>query len=214
MTNVGIIGSGSVAKVLAKGFAQHGSTVRIGSRSVDKVAGFAAEAGIAAGTIAEVAAWADTVVLAVKGAVALDVVRGIGEDALHGKIVIDPTNPIADAPPEDGVLRYFTGPNESLMERLQAAVPGARFVKAFNTIGNALMVNPRLPGGAKPTMFVCGNDPAARDEVAALCRQFGHDVWDMGTAKAARAIEPLCILWCIPGFRENQWSHALAMLRA
>jgi predicted dinucleotide-binding enzyme len=214
MEKVGIIGSGTVAKVLAKGFAQHGYAVRIASRTVDKVAGFAAEAGVGAGTIGEVAAWADTIVLAVKGSAALDVVRSIGDDALRGKVVIDPTNPIADAAPEDGVLRYFTGPNDSLMERLQAAVPGARFVKAFNTIGNALMVNPRLPGGARPTMFVCGNDQAARDEVAQLCRQFGHDVWDMGTAKAARAIEPLCMLWCIPGLRQNQWSHAIAMLRA
>jgi predicted dinucleotide-binding enzyme len=63
-------------------------------------------------------------------------------------------------------------------------------------------------------MFICGNDEAARAEVADLCRQFGHDVWDMGTAKAARAIEPLCMLWCIPGLRQNQWTHAFAMLRA
>ena len=57
-------------------------------------------------------------------------------------MVIDTTNPIADAPPVDGVLQYFTGPNESLMERLQREFPALRFVKAFNSVGNASMVNP------------------------------------------------------------------------
>lgn len=213
MQNVGVIGSGAVAKALAKGLVQHGYTVKIASRTTDKVAAFATETGIGAGTFAEVGAWADTLVLAVKGVAALDVLLGIGADGLAGKTVIDATNPIAEAPPEDGVVRFFTGPNESLMERLQAAFPAARFVKAFSCVGNALMVHPVLQGG-QSAMFICGDDAAAKADVARLCAQFGHDVWDMGTAKAARAIEPLCILWCIPGFLRNDWTHALAMLRA
>jgi predicted dinucleotide-binding enzyme len=213
MQQVGVIGSGDVAKVLAKGLKAHGYAVKIGSRSADKVAAFAAEAGIGAGTFGEVAAWADTIVLAVKGGGAMDALNGIGAAALAGKTIIDATNPIADAPPEDGVLRFFTGPNDSLMEQLQAAFPAARFVKAFSCVGNALMVNPVLKGG-QSAMFICGNDEAAKADVARLCTQFGHDVWDMGTAKAARAIEPLCILWCLPGFRQNDWMHAFAMLRA
>ena len=132
---------------------------------------------------------------------------------MRGKVVIDVTNPIAPEPPEDGVLRFFTGPNESLMERLQATFAGARFEKAFNIVGNALMVNPQLPGGL-PTMFYCGNDEAAKAVVHRLLDQFGWEGADMGTAKAARAIEPLCQLWCIPGIREGRWTHAFKLLRA
>lgn len=213
MQQVGIIGTGAVAKILAKGFKAHGYAVRIASRSAEKVAALAAETGLDAGTYQDVAAWADTVVLAVKGTAALATVQSLGA-TLAGKVVIDPTNPIADAPPEDGVLRYFTGPNESLMEQLQAAAPEGRFVKAFNCVGNALMVNPSLKGGAKSAMFICGNDDAAKADVGRVCEQFGHEVWDLGTAKAARGIEPLCIVWCLPGFRQNDWTHAFAMLRA
>jgi len=110
------------------------------------------------------------------------------------------------------VLRVFTGPNESLMERLQAAFPAIHFVKAFNSVGNALMVNPQLPGG-KPTMFYCGNDAGAKKIVARIIDQFGYEGEDLGTAKAARVIEPLCQLWCIPGFRTGKWQHALKLLR-
>jgi predicted dinucleotide-binding enzyme len=212
MVKIGVIGSGDVGKVLAQGFKRHGYDVRIGSRERGKLAAFSETHGIATGTFAEVGAWGDLLVLAVKGTVAADVLRSIGEPQLAGKVVMDATNPIAEAPPEDGVLRYFTGPNESLMEQLQAAFPAARFVKAFSCVGNALMVNPSLPGGTS-AMFICGNDAAARQEVARIVEQFGHQVWDMGTAKAARAIEPLAMLWCIPGFLRNDWVHAFAMLR-
>jgi hypothetical protein len=136
-----------------------------------------------------------------------------GPANLGGKVIIDTTNPIADSPPVDGVLSFFTGPNESLMERLQAAVPNARFVKAFNCVGNAFMVNPSLPGG-QPTMFYCGNDAEAKKVVAGVLEKFGWDLADMGAAAGARAIEPLCQLWCIPGLRDNQWSHAFKLLRA
>jgi len=74
------------------------------------------------------------------------------------------------------------------------------------------MINPDF-AGVKPTMFICGNDQEAKDEVAEICALFGFEAEDMGSAEAARAIEPLCILWCIPGFRENQWKHAFKFLK-
>ena len=212
MTRVGVLGSGPVGQVLAKGLLQYGYQARIGSRDGSKLAEFSQQTGIGTGSFAEVAAWGDTVVLAVKGSIAADVLEAAGAENLAGKVVIDTTNPLADAPPEDGVLRLFTGPNESLMERLQSAFPSAHFVKAFSCVGNALMVDPQLKDG-RSAMFICGNDKAARAEVARLAEQFGHEVWDMGTAKAARAIEPLVVLWCIPGFLQNDWKHAFAMLR-
>ena len=57
------------------------------------------------------AAFGEVVVLAVKGTAALDAVRACG-GALAGKTVLDATNPIAEAPPVNGVLRFFTGPND------------------------------------------------------------------------------------------------------
>lgn len=213
MKRVTVLGSGPVAKVLASGLKTHGYEVRIGNRSLEKVAAFGKETGIPTGTPAEAAAWADSVVLAVAGRAAEEALAGAGVPNLRGKIVIDTTNPIAEGPPVDGVLRFFTGPNDSLMERLQAAFPDARFVKAFNSVGNAFMVGPSFAGG-KPTMFYCGNDAAAKADVARLIEQFGWEGADMGTAVAARALEPLCQLWCIPGLRENRWSHAFKLLRA
>jgi predicted dinucleotide-binding enzyme len=211
---IGVIGSAIVGQTLASGLKKHGHEVRIASRTPAKLADFSESAGIAAGTSSEVATWAEVVVLAVSGTAAVDAVREAGPANLQGKPVIDTTNPIVKEPPEDGVLRYFTSPNESLMERLQAAVPAARFVKAFNSVGAGLMVNPAFPGGVKPTMFYCGNDTEAKVVVSKIIDQLGWEGADMGSAKAARALEPLCQLWCIPGFQSNQWmNHAFHLLR-
>ncbi len=210
---VGVIGSGIVGQTLADGFLRHGYDVMRGSREPSKLAAWKAGAGARArtGTFGDAAGFGELVVLAVKGTAALDAVRACGL-ALTGKIVVDATNPIADAPPVNGVIPFFTGPNASLMETLQAAAPTARFVKAFSCVGNALMVNPSLPGG-RPTMFICGNDEAAKRLVSQILDQFGWETEDMGAVEAARAIEPLCILWCIPGFLRNDWTHAFKLLR-
>jgi predicted dinucleotide-binding enzyme len=213
MMRIGVIGSGGVGQTLAKGFMTHGYEVRIATRSAAKLAAFSAETGIASGQPSEVAAWAETVVLAVKGSMAADAVRQAGPAHVAGKLVIDTTNPIADLPPEDGVLRFFTSLDQSLMERLQAEFPEAKFVKAFSTVGSALMVNPSFANG-RSTLFICGNDAEAKATVAQIIGAFGHDVSDMGSAKAARAIEPLCMLWCIPGFLRNQWHHAFSVVGA
>jgi hypothetical protein len=128
-----------------------------------------------------------------------------------GKPVIDATNPIADAPPENGVLKFFTSLDQSLMESLQSAFPDAHFVKAYNSVGNAKMINPQFPGG-KATMFICGNDDKAKAIVRGINDQFGWETADMGVAEAARAIDPLCMLWCILGFKQNEWTHAFKLL--
>lgn len=130
---------------------------------------------------------------------------------LKGKTVIDTTNPIADTPPQHGVLKFFTTLDDSLLERLQRAVPDGKFVKSFSCVGSSLMVDPALSSG-KPTMFICGNDQAAKQEVNGVLEKFGWEIADIGMAEAARAIEPLYILWCIPGFLHNDWSHAFKLL--
>ena len=211
MAKFGVLGSGEVGQELAKGFRGIGHEVRIGSRDPNKLADYTAETKIPSGTFAEVAKWAEAVVFAVRGIAAEEALRQAGPENLAGRLVIDTTNPLADTPPRDGVLQSFTGPNESLMERLQKVAPRARFVKAFNSVGSATMVNPQFAGG-KPTMFYCGDDPGARAEVAGILERLGWEGADMGTSVAARAIEPLAVLWCIPGFREDRWTHAFKLL--
>jgi predicted dinucleotide-binding enzyme len=210
MQKIGVIGSAVVGQTLARGFAKHGYPVRIGSRTPAKLAEFSNETKIPAGTFADVAAWGELIVLAVQGAAAEEALRLAGASNIDGKVVIDTSNPIANAPPVDGVLQFFTGPNSSLMEQLQTAFPNARFVKAFSSVGNARMVNPVFAKG-RPTMFYCGNDAGAKADVAKILEQFGWEPADMGAAAGARAIEPLCQLWCIPGSRQNHWTHAFAV---
>jgi 8-hydroxy-5-deazaflavin:NADPH oxidoreductase len=158
------------------------------------------------------AAFGDVVLLAVKGTAASEALRQAGGGNLKGKPVMDACNPIADAPPVNGVLQFFTDHKESLMEKLQKEFPEAHFVKAFNSVGSDLMVDPRLPGG-KPSMFICGNNEVAKKTVGAIVTDLGWEVEDMGKGEAARAIEPLCMLWCIPGFLKNDWVHAFKVLR-
>jgi len=209
---VGILGSGDVAKVLAGGFLKHGHEVLMGTRSPTKLADWAKQNPKGrVGSFAEAAQFADLAVLAVKGSVAADALRAAGAVNLGGKSVIDATNPISDQPPVNGVLRFFTNLDESLMERLQREFENLHFVKAFNSVGSASMVNPQFKGG-KPSMFICGNDDAAKTVVTGVLDQFGWETVDMGKAESARAIEPLCMLWCIPGFLRNDWVHAFKLL--
>lgn len=211
---IGIIGSGIVGQTLANGFVKHGYDVTIGTNTPAKrdelKARTNAKAGV--GSFEEAAKFGEIVVLATKGTAAEAALKAAGLVNLKNKTVIDTTNPIADAAPVNGVLQYFTSQNESLMERLQALAAEARFVKSFSCIGNAFMVNPDF-NGVKPTMFICGNDDGAKSEVTTILDQFGFDVADMGGVEGARAIEPLCILWCIPGFRQNSWTHAFKLLK-
>jgi predicted dinucleotide-binding enzyme len=209
---IGILGSGDVAKSLAQGFLKYGHQVAFGTRDTGKLADFiAANPSTTALSAANAAAFGELLVLSVKGNVAEEVLASV-QQYLQGKVVIDTTNPISDAPPVKGVLQFFTGPNDSLGEQLQVKFPQARIVKAFNSVGSNLMVNPQFADG-KPTMFVAGNDTAAKADVGEILKQFGWDAVDMGDIEAARALEPLCQLWCIPGFLHNQWSHAFKLLK-
>lgn len=213
MKKIAVLGSGTVGEVLANGLLKYGYEVMRGTRESSKLAAWHAQAGAYAsvGSFAEAAQFGEVVLLAVKGSVAEEVIGALGS-ALDGKTVIDATNPIADAAPENGVLKFFTGPNDSLMERLQKLAPNAHFVKAFSCVGNPFMVNPDF-GDQKPTMFICGNSAAAKQQVSQILTQFGWDIEDMGAVTAARAIEPLCMLWCIPGMTRGSWTHAFKLLR-
>jgi len=210
---VGVIGSGNVAKTLASGFLKHGHEVTMGTREPAKLADWLKQNPKARAVSSEEAArFGELVVLAVKGTASAAALRAAGADALAGKTVIDATNPLADVAPENGVLKYFTSLDGSLMEQLQKEFPSAHLVKAFNSVGNGRMVNPQY-AGSRPTMFICGNDAEAKTTVTGVLDQFGWETEDMGGVEAARAIEPLCMLWCIPGFTRNQWTHAFKLLK-
>jgi predicted dinucleotide-binding enzyme len=213
MKKIGILGSGQVAQALGNGFLKHNYEVMLSSHDISKLSAWKDKGGDRAhtGGFEEAAIFGDIVVLAVKGKVAANIIEEAGPQNLLEKTVIDVTNPIADAPPENGVIKFFTDLDESLMEQLQERFPEVNFVKAFNSIGNAFMVNP--PFKEQPTMFICGNNDASKKDVCHILEQFGWDISDLGKATAARAIEPLCMLWCIPGILNGQWNHAFRLIK-
>lgn len=211
--NIGVIGSGVVGQTLASGFAKKGHRVTIGSREPEKLRAWRDEKApdVALADFAGAARAGEVVILAVLGGAAEAALDAAGLDNLAGKVVIDTNNPIA-GPPVDGVLPYFTQPGDSLMERLQRKAPAARLVKAFSSVGNAFMIDPPFAGGP-PTMFICGDDAAAKATVTRLLQEVGWEAEDVGGAPLARAIEPLCQLWCAPGFLRGQWTHAFKLLK-
>jgi predicted dinucleotide-binding enzyme len=212
---IGIIGSGIVGQVLATAFLKENHEVMLGTRdtSKDEVVKWKDENGNGLiGSFSETAAFGEMIVLAVAGKIVEEAIRLAGIDNFNGKTVIDPTNPIAALPPVNGVLQYFTGPNESLTEKIQALLPAANVVKAFSCVGNAIMYKPNY-NGTRPTMFICGNNDDAKQKVKKILDSFGWEIADMGRAEAGRAIEPLAMLWCIPGMLNNEWTHAFKLLR-
>ncbi|MDX5325407.1 MAG: NAD(P)-binding domain-containing protein [Bacteroidota bacterium] len=213
MKAIGILGSGAVGKTLADGFSSKGYRVMVGTSHPNKLEKFRDEhPKVLIGSFAEAAEHGHVLVLALKGTAVRDLLKDIDPRHLKGKVVIDATNPISEKEPTNGVLHFFTDLETSLMEKLQSDHPDVRFVKAFNSIGHALMVDPDL-GGVQPSMFFCGNDDDAKKEVREILEHFGFVPEDMGKAEAARAIEPLCMLWCIPGFLNGEWNHAISLIR-
>src|SRR5947209_10480584 len=207
---VGVLGSGDVGKSLARGFAKLGHEVTIGSRSPEKLNDFAREtAGVSAGTFEETARFGDLLALATLGTATEEAIRLAGPSNFDGKVVIDATNPLdfsGGMPP-----KLFVGHTDSLGERVQRWAPGARVVKAFNTVGNAYFVNPDFPGGP-PDMFIAGNDADAKKIVSQICKHWGWGVIDIGGIDGSRHLEPMCVVWVVHGALSGSWSHAFKML--
>lgn len=212
---IGILGSGQVGQVLAKAFLNEGHEVMLGTRNTAKeevVKWKTANPKGQTGNFEETAKFGELLVLATGGLVTEDAIKLAGISNFSNKTVIDATNPIAAAAPDNGVLKFFTTLEDSLMERIQKLIPDAKLVKAFNSVGNAVMYKPKFADGI-PTMFICGNDEGAKKTVTGILTAFGYETEDLGKVNAARAIEPLCILWCIPGFIKDQWNHAFKLVR-
>jgi hypothetical protein len=212
---IGIIGSGIVGRVLGTAFLKEGHEVVLGTRDISKpeVVKWETENEKGqTGSFETAASFAEIIVLATGGSVTENAIELAGKINFAGKIVVDATNPIAAAPPVNGVLQFFTNQNNSLLQHIQKLLPEAKLVKAFNSVGNAVMYKPDY-GSIKPTMFICGNDDTAKKTVTSILETFGWEAEDMGKAEAAGAIESLCVLWCIPGFIKNEWTHAFKLLR-
>lgn len=208
---VGVLGSGDVGKVLAAGFASLGHEVKIGSRDPEKLREWAtSSARLSTGSFADAAQFGDILVLATLGAAAADAIQLAGLDAFDNKVVIDATNPLDFSKGMPPTL--FVGTTDSLGEQIQRLVPKARVVKAFNTVGNAHMINPQFPGGP-PDMFLCGNDAGAKKIVSQICEAFGWGVVDIGGIVASRYLEPMCMTWVLYGVRNSSWNHAFKLLR-
>ena len=213
---IGIVGSGTVGKTLGTGFLKNGHHVLLGTRSPQKPEAqhwLRENPGAAVGMFRQAAEFADLIVLATLGRAVEEAISLSGPENFAGKTVMDTTNPIAETAPVGGILSFTTGPNESLGERIQSLLPHAHLVKAFNSVGASRMIDPSYEQGT-PTMFLCGDNSAAKQAVCGIIRQFGWEACDCGGIVASRALEPLCILWCLRGFQQNRWDHAFKLLTA
>lgn len=208
---IGVLGSGDVGKVLAAGFKAKGHDVVIGTRDAAKLKGFSAEKGVPVKGFAGTVAHGDVVILAVHGAAVEAVIQAAGgAAAFAGKTVIDPTNPLDFS---TGAPRLFVGTSDSLGERIQGWLPQSKVVKAFNTMGNINMIDPKL-GDGTPTHLIAGEDDAAKAQVTALLKEVGwSDVLDMGPIGASRWLEALCMAWVSIMLKTQGSKHAFAVLR-
>jgi predicted dinucleotide-binding enzyme len=208
--NVGILGSGDVGKSFAHAFGALGHQVTIGSRSPEKLAEFVSGEGdrVISGTFEDAASAGDLIVLATHGVATEEAINLAGKQNFDHKVVIDATNPLDFS---TGAPRLSVGHTDSLGEQIQRAVPDARVVKAFNTVGNGFFFKPELPGGP-PDMFIGGNDAEAKKLVSQVCEAFGWGVIDLGGIDASRLLEPMCMVWVLHGVLSGSWSHAFKML--
>jgi 8-hydroxy-5-deazaflavin:NADPH oxidoreductase len=210
---VAVLGTGEVGKSLGNAFLALGHEVRMGAREAgnEKAVAWAgrAEGHASVGTFADAAGFGEIVVLATLGSAVQQVLQPAVAQACAGKVVIDTTNPLDFS---QGSPRLAVGHTDSGGEQVQRLLPSAHVVKAFNTVGNALMFRPSLPGGP-PDMFICGNDDAAKERVTALLVDFGWKTIDLGGIESSRYLEPMCMVWVVFGLRSNGWNHAFKLLR-
>ena len=214
MMNVGILGSGDVGQALGRGFLTLEHRVMLGSRDAENPKGiaWAKQSGARAshGTFTQAARFGEVIVLATLGVATENAVRLAGPEHFAGKLVLDATNPL-DA--SKGMPPVLVGaPGDSAGEKNQRLLPEAYVVKAFNTVGNPLMFRPQLPGGP-PSMFICGNNPAAKKQAAQICKDFGWDVVDVGSIGAAHYLEAMCMAWVLVAVNSNNWHQAFKLLR-
>jgi predicted dinucleotide-binding enzyme len=189
---IAILGTGAVGPALGKAFSAAGHQVIIGTRDPEQTKARDEWAGIGLQLAAYADLDAEVFINATNGRGSLSALQAVG-DALNGKVVIDASNALDFSqgfPPS-----LFVSNTDSLAEQLQRELPEARLVKMFNTMANQVMTNPRGLANDS-TVFVAGNDPAARETAASLAADLGWtDVFDLGDLTAARGLEMYLPLW-------------------
>ena len=211
---VGVLGTGDVGQALGAGFARLGHDVKMGSRDAqgEKVRAWVKKAGphAGSGTFAAAASFGEVLVLATLWSGTESAIRLAGPAHCAGKVVMDATNPLVFAPGAPPGLAL--GHTDSGGEQVQRWLPASRVVKVYNTVGHAHMVNPSFPGGP-PDMFICGNDAAAKKQVAEICAAFGWPTIDLGGIDGSRLLEPMCIVWVRYALATGGWNHAFKLLK-
>jgi predicted dinucleotide-binding enzyme len=211
---IAILGTGDVGQVLGAGFARSGHQVKMGSRNPnqEKIRAWMDKTGkgVSAGTFAEAAAFAELAVLATSWEGTESAIRLADPGNLAGKIVIDATNPLdfSDGMPP----KLVVGHTDSGGEQVQRWLPSSHVVKAFNTVGNPHMIQPKFPGGP-PDMFISGNNAQAKQTVADLLKAFGWSVIDFGGIERSRYLEPLAMIWILHFIDTNTGNHAFKLLK-
>ena len=188
---IAIIGVGNVGGALGREWAPKGHEITFGVRDVanPKIKPLLEQMGgrAKATTVREAVAGAEAVVLAMPWAAAKDAIGAAGD--LSGKIVVDCINPVtAD------LTGLAIGQTTSAAEEIGRWAKGARVVKAFNMTGAGNYLNP-LYGGQAASMFICGDDAAAKGAVSTLAAELGFEVIDAGPLSSGRLLEPLALLW-------------------
>lgn len=209
---IGILGSGSVAQVLGSGYLAKGHEVMLGTRDASKLAEWLKNAGERAsvGTFADAARFGEIIFLSVHATAIHAVIELAGKDNFSGRTVIDLSNPMDFS---DGVPPKFTATvGNSLGERVQRALPDANVVKGFNSIGVAVMTDPKF-GDEIATHFIAGDSDAAKAEATSLIEEFGWDVIDVGGIEQSFFLEALASLWVNYAFKTNSWNQAFKLLK-
>src|ERR1700730_9382739 len=194
----GVLGTGHAGAIIASKLVALGHEVTMGSRSSgnEKAVAWASSAGENAheGTFRDAAEDGEIVINATAGATSLEALQAAGAENLEGKVLIDVANPLAG----DGFPPTLSVCNtDSLGEQIQRAFPGARVVKALNTVTAAVMVNPGMISGGH-NVFIAGNDASAKATVRTLLQSFGWDagdVVDLGDISCGRGAEMYMPLW-------------------
>lgn len=209
---VGILGSGDAAQALGRGFMKHGFDVMLGTRDASKLAEWGQETKGRVGSFADAARHGEIVVLALSGAGTESALDLAGPANFAAKLVLDATNPLDFSngmPPG-----LFVGTTDSLGERVQRKLPGAKVVKCFNTVSNVKMIDPVFKEG-KPRMFIAGDDADAKKRTEALLRELGWPgVVDAGGIEGSRWLEAMVPLWVVIAAANGMtFDHAFAVVR-
>jgi 8-hydroxy-5-deazaflavin:NADPH oxidoreductase len=223
---IGILGTGGVGRTLAAKLISLGHEVVIGTRNVEDTLARTAPDGMGGPPFkvwhsqnpkvklvkfSEAASFGEILFLATFGDKTAEAISLAGKQNFDNKLVLDTTNPLDFS---KGVPPKFTVTlGNSLGEQIQKHIPNAKVVKAFNTIGAHIMVNPNREEGS-PDLFIAGNDSDTKKIFSSLAEQMGwQSVIDLGDISQSYWLEANAMLWIHYGFKYNSWNHAFKLLK-